>query len=378
MGSALNPLTVASWAAVLELLLILKRDSGHRDTGRMNATQQRPKAESLPPNQPPHFYRGGAAIAAFRGIPARGDYLPEDWVASTTTRFGTTSTGLSVLADGTPLADAVRAGPAGWLGAEHVARFGESTALLVKLLDAGQRLPVHCHPSDAFARTHLAAGCGKTEAWIVLGTSGEQPTVRAGFRTDVDDATVRRWVSEQDSTALLDALTEIPVRAGDALVIPAGLPHAIGEGVFVLELQQPSDLSLTLEWRGFLDTEEQAHLGIGFERALAALDRSGWDEDRLASLLTHHESGPMLAPAADGFFRADRLTGATTLEPGFAILVVLGGSGTLHTADGATLPLARGATAVVPHAAGPARLDGPLDMIVCRPPAVPNPGDAVS
>lgn len=346
--------------------------------GMNDANWRQPRAESLPPNQPPHFYRGGVAIAAFRGLPVTDDYLPEDWVASTTTRFGTTSTGLSVLADGTPLADAVHADPAGWLGAEHVARFGDSTALLVKLLDAGQRLPVHCHPSDDFARTHLSSGCGKTEAWLVLGTTGERPSVRAGFRAEVDETTVRRWVSDQDNAALLGALNEIPVRAGDALVIPAGLPHAIGEGVFVLELQQPSDLSLTLEWQSFLDTEKQAHLGIGFERALTALDHSAWDEDRLATLLTRRESGSLLAPAADDYFRAHRLSGDTTLAAGFAVLIVLGGSGTLHTADGATLPLARGTTAVVPHAAGPARLDGPLDVIACRPPAVPNLGDVVS
>ncbi len=343
----------------------------------MNSAHQRPKAEPLPPNQPPHFYRGGVAIAEFRGLPMLDDYRPEDWVASTTARFGTAGTGLSVLAGGTRLADAVRADPHGWLGAEHVARFGDSTGLLVKLLDAGQRLPVHCHPSDDFARTHLSAGCGKTEAWLVLGTTGERPRVWAGFRDDVDEAAARRWVSEQDHAALLGALNEIPVRAGDALVIPAGLPHAIGEGVFVLELQQPSDLSLTLEWQGFLDTAEQAHLGIGFERALTALDRSAWDEDRLATLLTRHESGSLLADAADDFFRADRLSGDATVAAGFAVLVVVDGSGTLHTADGPSLPLARGTTVVVPHAAGPARLDGALDVIACRPPAVPNPGETV-
>lgn len=347
--------------------------------GSMNdADRPRPKAEPLPPNQPPHFYRGGAAIAAFRGLEAPDDYLPEDWVASTTARFGTASTGLTVLADGTPLAESVRADPVGWLGAAHVEGFGPSTALLVKLLDAGQRLPVHCHPSDSFARAQLGAGCGKTEAWIVLATNGDQPTVRAGFRADTDLATVSRWVSEQDSAAMLAALNEIPVRPGDAVVIPAGLPHAIGAGVFIVELQQPSDLSLTLEWRGFLDSDEQAHLGIGFERALAALDRSGWDDERLAALLTRAESGPMLADAADGFFRAHRLTGDDVLQPGFAVLVVLDGSGTLIAADGARVPLARGTTVVVPHAAGPARLDGDLDVIACRPPAVPDQGEAVS
>ena len=48
------------------------------------------------------------------------------------------------------------------------------------------------------------------------------------------------------------------------------------------------------------------------------------------------------------------------------------GDGALRTADGDTLRLTRGATVVVPHAAGPAHLDGDVDVLVCRP---PNPGN---
>ena len=71
--------------------------------------------------------------------------------------------------------------PENWLGATHVATFGADTALLVKLLDAGQRLPVHCHPSNEFAAAHLDSRYGKTEAWIVVGTTGADPTVHIGF-----------------------------------------------------------------------------------------------------------------------------------------------------------------------------------------------------
>nr|WP_221219576.1 class I mannose-6-phosphate isomerase [Prauserella isguenensis] len=336
----------------------------------------------MPANQPPQFYRGGAAIAALRGDEAR-EYGPEDWVASTTTRFTGGPDGLTRLPDGRWLADAVTADPRGWLGDAHLRRFGDSTALLVKLLDAGQRLPVHFHPDDRFARSHFDSHFGKTEAWVVLGTTGDDATVYTGFRETTSAATVRDWVRDQDAPSMLEALNAVPVTPGDTVVIPAGLPHAIGAGVFVVELQQPTDFSLTMEWRGFLDSPEQGHLGIGFDTALQVLDTSGWDAERLASLIRRgHNPDPdaaggtteLLAPLADGFFRADRLrpseapSDAVTLTPGFAVLVAIDGAGTL-TSDRGGSAIARGDTVVVPYGAGPLRLSGGVTVLRCRPPA---------
>lgn len=139
----------------------------------------------LPANQPERFYRGGAAIAALRGEYEAREFGPEDWVASCTTLHGRSDLGLTVLPDGRSLRDAVAGHPDNWLGAAHVARFGADSALLVKLLDAGQRLPVHCHPSDEFAAAHFGSRFGKTEAWIVVGTTGPSATVHEIGRAHV-------------------------------------------------------------------------------------------------------------------------------------------------------------------------------------------------
>ncbi len=182
----------------------------------------------LPANQPTQFYRGGTAIAAFRsagaptGSTGRADaFGPEDWVASTTTLFGHSTEGLTRLPDGRWLRDAVQADPIGWLGRRHVDAHGTSTALLVKLLDAGQRLPVHFHPDDDFARRHFDSHFGKTEAWIVVGTRGADPTVYAGFRETLDARTIRDWVAEQDAPSMVNALNAITVEPGDTVYIPA-------------------------------------------------------------------------------------------------------------------------------------------------------------
>ncbi|MEV0089772.1 class I mannose-6-phosphate isomerase [Saccharopolyspora sp. NPDC050642] len=332
---------------------------------------------ALPANQPRQFYRGGASIAALRGSDDR-EFGPEDWVASTTTRFGQAESGLSRLPDGRLLRDAVTADPERWLGAEHVAAFGDSTALLVKLLDAGQRLPVHCHPSDAFAQQHLGSRFGKTEAWIVVGTSGANPVVYLGFREDVAPETVAHWVATQDSSAMLGSLNEIPVRPGDTVHVPAGTPHAIGEGVFIVELQQPTDFSITLEWQGFLADAEGAFLGMDRQTALETVNRDGFGDAALDSLIKRTADRseprvPLLADDAAPFFRAERLHGGVELEPSFGVLIALDGSGKLRTDGGAELPLHRGSTAVIPHSAGAARLEGDVTVVHCRPPAAGSP-----
>lgn len=340
----------------------------------------------LPANQPPQFYRGGDAIAALRGAPSESKFGPEDWVGSATTMFGQETNGLTKLPGGVWLRDAVRENPAAWLGAKHVEALGDSTGLLVKLLDAGQRLPVHFHPSDSFAKRHFDSHFGKTEAWIVVGTYGDDPRVYPGFKETVDKATVNEWARTQDAPAMLEALNSVAVAPGDTVYIPAGLPHAIGEGVFVVELQQPTDFSLTLEWRDFLANPEKAHLGIGFETAIETLDTTGWDEERLGSIVKRTAGDEastvdLLADGSDAFFRADQLrpavsgsvlsSAATTLslDPSFAVLVVMDGAGTLRTEHGGEYALRKGETYVVPHDAGQSTVEGDLTVIRCRPPA---------
>ena len=96
----------------------------------------------LSANQFDHFYKGGNRIGKLRNGPG-GPMRPEEWLGSTTTRFGSTDQGLTLLEDGTTLRESVLTNPESWLGKAHVNRFGASIEILVKLLDPDQRLPVH-------------------------------------------------------------------------------------------------------------------------------------------------------------------------------------------------------------------------------------------
>lgn len=332
----------------------------------------------LGPNQPAaRPYLGGAGILTLRGEGSTAPDAPEDWVASTTAANGTADTGLTVLPDGRTLRDAVAADPVGWLGTSHVQRFGADTALLVKILDTGERLFNHVHPDAAFAREHLGTDRGKTEAWLITATASDEPaTVWVGFRRDVSAQELADWFRRQDIDAMLCALNRVSVRAGDWVHVPAGTPHAIGPGITLVELQEPSDLSIVLEYAPFPAlNREQALLGLPEEVALAAVDRSASGDrlDGLHGTVADRVGRTEVLPAAAApFYRAEQVvadgSAPVTLDAGFAVLVMLDGSGTLGWADG-SFEIRRGTTVVVPFGAGETSLRGDLTVIRCRPPA---------
>ena len=342
----------------------------------------------LPVNQFDHFYRGGDKIGALRHGPG-GPQRPEEWIGSTTARFGQAPQGFSRLSDGHLLVEAVEADPTAWLGPDHVARYGVDTEVLIKLLDLDQRLPVHLHPNRAFSRTHLGLAHGKTEAWYVL-DAPEGAEVGVGFRDAMSVEQVSTWVAARDSEALLSALRTRVVRPGDAMLVPAGLPHTVAAGVFVLELQEPTDLSILLEWQGFaVDGARDGHLDLGFDTALQAVDLSGVADSDLDSLVIPGESirraglVSAMPSAADAYFRAHRFDasdGPVSVAAGFAIVIVLQGQGVLASPAG-SLQVARGDVVLVPHASGEHTIHGDghgdeLTGVVCRPPAPNAPSDA--
>ena len=334
----------------------------------------------LGPNQPAdRFYRGGNQIADFRGLPDNLPNTPEDWVASATSIFGHPPAGLTRLPSGRLLVEELAQDPVRWLGANHVARWGSDPGLLVKLLDAGQRLPVHVHPHRDFAAEHLGLAHGKAEAWLML----RPAVVHLGWQRDVTTAELAGWVERQDAEAMLAATHQRSVTAGATVYVPPGCPHAIGAGALLVELQEPTDLSILLEWRDFaLDGTQDGHLGLGFDVVLPAVDQAATSVPRLAELVRPADAEPPLPTEAEPYFRLERLHPESTrgqqtrLDPGYSVLVVVSGAATLRPDSGAAGPeswapleVAAGDTVLVAYAAGAMVVDGDAVVVRCRPPA---------
>lgn len=327
----------------------------------------------IPSNQPKdRFYKGGARISSFRSEEPCDARQPEDWVASTTCCNGCEASklGMTTLPDGRLLADAIVAEPEKWLGQKHIEAFGVDTKLLFKLLDAGQRLPVHVHPHRDWAKKHVGAKHGKAEAWYML-TAGQ---VYLGLKEDVSAERLLELVNTQNIEAMLANMHTIDVEPHQTVYVPPGMLHAIGEGILIVELQEPEDLSVLLDWKGFaIDGTKDGHLGLGFPTALTAVNRKGKSPEEMAKLVTPKDTfGSVVAPESREYFDLSRVSvsGQRGCSRGFAILVVLEGELQIQMDSGVSLELQKGNTVIVPYGDGDFVLQGSGDVLIARPPLI--------
>ena len=144
--------------------------------------------------------------------------------------------------------------------------------MLVKLLDARERLSVQVHPP-----AHAAAalnGEPKTEAWYFLdclpGASIYAGLKRGTTRADFESAVARGTVE--------DVIARQPVHSGDSIFIPSGRLHAIGEGCLIVEIQQNSDTTYRVfDWNrtGLDGSPRQLHI----DESMASIDFDDFEPD---------------------------------------------------------------------------------------------------
>jgi mannose-6-phosphate isomerase len=291
--------------------------------------------------------------------------------------MGSTTTGLSRSGSGAVLRELVVADPVGWVGPDHAGRADAGdVGVLVKLLDAGQRLPVHVHPDREFARSHLGCPYGKTEAWVVLGCDPDADgAVYLGWSQDIEPAELARRRDAQDGAWMLARMNRIPVSRGDGVLVPAGTAHAIGAGVFLAEAQEPTDFSILLEWSITTATREESHLGLGFEAVMPAVATGRTTPAEVDALRLRRDLGvrddhltSLLVGRADPFFRMSLAAPAgrpVRVEAGFAVALVLDGSGIARGAG--SLALDAGRLYAVPHGFGDWTVDGAVSVLLGRP-----------
>lgn len=134
-----------------------------------------------------------------------------------------------------------------FVGTAAMRRLGPRFPLLVKLIDAADWLSIQVHPSDDLAaELYGSRQLGKTEAWLVLDADPDARLV-IGPRSDLGERELRDAVGA--GRLGREHCDEQPARSGDALLIPTGTIHAIGAGVFVYEIEEPSDLTFRMsDW----------------------------------------------------------------------------------------------------------------------------------
>ena len=223
-------------------------------------------------------YLGGRLLDVLHGQVGEDGHFPEEWIMSVVEarnagREAIVGEGLSHLAeDGAALKEWIGAEPRAALGTEHVKAHGSQPGVLVKLIDSAERLTVQVHPDRPKARMLFGSAFGKTECWHILGgreIEGTRPCVYLGFTPGVTRERWRALFEAQDIPGMLACLHRFEVNVGDTVLIEGGVPHAIGAGCFLVEIQEPTDYTIRVERTtpsGFAVADFMCHQGLGFER----------------------------------------------------------------------------------------------------------------
>jgi len=275
--------------------------------------------------------------------------------------------GLSRISDanGGPLIESLKQKPGFWFGPYQGAHH-ESPALgvLWKLLDSSVRLQFQAHPDAAFARRHLNSPAGKTECWYILGTRGEA-YVYLGFQHPPSREAWARMIREQRVDEMLACFEKIPVQPGDCYVVPAGTPHAIGAGVFMMELMEPTDWVVRCETTnaGLTLAPEACFMGLDLETCLEVFDyraysvaevrRAFQQSPRELVRTTGYREEELIGPAYHEYFRLHRLRGHGDAQwPGreLMLLIVIKGQAKL-SCGGQQQPVRAGQTLLLPGGA---------------------------
>lgn len=235
--------------------------------------------------------------------------------------------------------------------------------LLIKFIDANDKLSVQVHPDDEYAQIHEGE-LGKNEMWYILDAKPGAKLIY-GLKPGVTKEVFEKAVKEN---CIHDCLNYLNVNAGDFINIPAGMVHAIGEGIVLAEIQQNSNTTYRIydyDRRDLKGNTRPLHI----EKALQVIN---FQEDNLNFLYEglEYESSTeasLKMLVANKYFcveeyRVFNYVEQDTNHTQFHAYVCIDGQGTMTYGDGC-ISLYKGETVLVPAAVGEYRIVGNLVLL---------------
>jgi mannose-6-phosphate isomerase len=225
--------------------------------------------------------------------------------------------------------------------------------LLVKLIDAGQRLSLQVHP-DAEACRRIGNGAEpKTEMWYII-SAKPNAKIMAGLNPRT---TRQQLLASIDSPDVESHLQVFKSEPGDAYFIFSGTIHAIGEGNLLLEIQQNSDTTYRVSDWGRLDKDGKSR-ELHLKQAIESIDFGNRTAPRITGVTghaAHNRKFPVINRCP--FFKADDLRLVTdwqdTTDPGASFHLISAINGTVDVGRGdRTTRLNAGETCLIPAGFG--------------------------
>jgi mannose-6-phosphate isomerase len=307
-------------------------------------------------------YTGGKLIEEWQGnSDPQDNERPEEWVASTVearNKNYVEDEGLSFVEIDTnktiKLIDLINLNSQDFLGEYHVKKHGNNMSVLTKVLDAAIRLSIQVHPNKEYAKNYFKSDFGKTEAWYIIGgreVDGELPYILLGFKEEVTKEKWSEYFEKQDIDAMLNSLHKFYVKEGDVFLIEGAIPHAIGSGCFLIEVQEPTDYTMRVErttFDGGMLPDMLCHQGVGFDKMLECFNYEGLSREetlkrwfKTPKLLRKENGGnetALISKDDTKCFSMKKFIIDDSFEinynDGFRVIIILKGKGKIFYPDG--------------------------------------------
>lgn len=208
--------------------------------------------------------------------------------------------------------------------------------ILVKLIDAKEKLSVQVHPDDEYAFKYENESLGKTEMWYVLDADSDANIVY-GFNSVINKRIFKNAVKEKKTEKYLN---KVGVKKGDFYCINPGVVHAIGSGVVIAEIQENSNLTYRIYDYNRLDKngkERELHI----DKALDVINYSytGISNNKMKLVKYEKNCSKELINRCKYFevwkYSIDNKNiDIITNEKYFSVILCIDGKGTLSFKDG--------------------------------------------
>lgn len=229
----------------------------------------------------------------------------------------------------------------------------ENFPLLIKLINAKDKLSVQVHPDDKYAAI-ADNDLGKTEAWYVLDAE-EDATLIVGLK-NCDKETFEKAITNGN---LEPYLNKVPVKKGDMFFVKSGLVHAICEGVTVAEIQQNSDTTYRV-----YDFNRGRELHVQ-----KALDVINFDlkAENIKGITIHEEGYDRAILCVNEYFSIEKYDIKTMVkessdEDRFYIFTCVNGDGKIKAKD-YELEIKFGDSILIPASLGEYTLEGRFELL---------------
>lgn len=263
---------------------------------------------------------------------------------------------------------------------------GDSFPLLVKLIDANDKLSVQVHPDDIYAQSNEEDKSGKNEMWYIMYAEPGAKLVyglKPGTTKDMFEQAVKNDCIEE-------YLNYTEVKAGDSLYIPAGLIHAIGQGIILAEVQQNSNNTYRVYDYNRVDNKglkrplhiEKALDVINFDEALN-VDATDFTTDAIATTNDSIEDTentvckdrPDVRLVSSEHFVIDLIKVTDKIidvadGSRFFIYIIIDGIGTINYSNNTSVDIKAGETVFIPASMGQFEISGKLKAIKAFVPSI--------